>query len=174
MNPLPGAKRLLAICLAAPREAYKRPETVLQPLRVIGTGDGDAELRGGFGRRVRLEDPRVGLDDLAERPESDAVAVGEAAALPPVHQLGAVVHPGTELREQASLADARLAGDRDELDLRLAEHALERVLQQAQLTVAADERGRWCGLGVDAEPAGSRNGLPGGDRITLPLELERR
>ena len=172
-EPLPGARRLLAIGLATPGEAHKRPQAVLQPLRVVGSGDGHAELRGGFGGRVRLEDPGVGLDDLAERPEGDAVAVREAAALAPVHELGAVVHPGPELREQARLADARLTGDRDELDLRLADHALEGVLQQAQLAAAADERCRRRRLGVDAEAARRRKRVPGGNGIALALELER-
>ncbi len=67
-----------------------------------------------------------------------------------------------------------LARDGDELDLRLADHALERVLEQAQLAVAADERRRRSRLGVDAEPARRRQRAPGRNGIALALELERR
>ena len=49
--------------------------------------DGDPEL--GLDRRGRVcrEDPRVSLDDLGQRPEGDAVAVREGAALAPEDQL---------------------------------------------------------------------------------------
>ena len=115
-EPLPGANDSSRSVWPLPGEAHERPEAILQPLCVVGSGDSLAELRGSFGGRIRLEDPGVGLDDLAERPEGDPVPVREAAALAPVHELGAVVHPGSELREQARLTDARLTGDRDELD----------------------------------------------------------
>ncbi len=72
-----------------------------------------------------------------------------------------------------TLADSWLTRDRDELDGRVGQHALERVLEQSQLAVAADERSGWCRLGVDAEPARSRNGLPGSDRIAFAFQLER-
>ena len=60
-----------------------------------------------------------------------------------------------------------------ELDLRLADHALERVLEQPQLPVAADERRRRSRLRVDSEPARRRQRPPGGNGIALALELER-
>ncbi len=41
--------------------------------------DGRVELRRGLGGIVGLEDARLGLHDLAERPERDALAVGQAA-----------------------------------------------------------------------------------------------
>ena len=137
---------LLAIGLAAARQADERAEARPAATRASSApGDGVAELRARFGRRVGLEDAGVGLDDLAERPERDAVAVGEAAALPPVRRAPARSSTQVaELREQARLADPGLAGDRDELDLRLAEHALERVLEQPELALAADERSRRC------------------------------
>ncbi len=114
------------------------------------------------------------LHDLAERPERDAVPVGKASALPPVHELRAIVHPGAELREQPGLAHARLARDRHELDRRVGEHALERVLQQAQLALAPHERRRRSRLCVDAEPARRRQRSPGGNGVAFALELERR
>ena len=111
----------------------------------------------------------MGLHDLAERPERDAVAVREAAALPPEDELRPVVDPVAELGEQPGLADARLARHGDELDLRLADHALERVLEQPQLAVAADERRRR-GLDVDAEAASRFQGSPQGHGLGLALD----
>ena len=164
-----------SVC-AAPGEAHERAEAILQPLaRPSPPATASRELRGGFVGRVGLEDSGVGLHDLAERPERDAVPVREAAALPPVDELGPVVDPGAELREQAGLADAGLAGDRDELDLRLADHALERVLEQTQLAVAADERRRRGRFGVDAEPAASpTRARQVAHRLALALQLEGR
>ena len=109
------------------------------------------------------------LHNLAERPERDAVAVGEAPALSPVDELGPVVDPDAELAQQASLAHARLTRDGDELDLRLADHALECVLQQAQLPVAADERRRRRRFRVDSKRLVADRARQAGTGSPLPL-----
>ena len=64
---------------------------------------------------VALEDPRLRLDHLAERPEADAVAVGERATLTPAHRLAGTFADLPQLGDQAGLADARYPQDRDEL-----------------------------------------------------------
>ena len=48
-----------------------------------GVRDGLMELRRDLVRRVLLEDTGLRLDDLAECPDRDPVAVGEAAPLTP-------------------------------------------------------------------------------------------
>ncbi len=171
---LPGAKRLLAIGVAAPREPHEWCQACLQPLGVVDSQEGLAELVLCLRRVVGLEDARVCLDDLAERPERDAVAVRWAPALSPVDELRPVVDPRAELGEQSRLADAWLACDRDELDLRLTDHALERVLEQTELAVAADERRRRRRFRVDSETARRRQRSPGRNGIAFALELERR
>ena len=46
------------------------------------------ELGVADGRGVGLQDPGVGLDDLSERPERDALAVRQASTLAPGDELG--------------------------------------------------------------------------------------
>jgi hypothetical protein len=70
----------------------------------------------------------VGLDDLAERPERDAVSVGQAPSLAPRDELlPLVVDVGEELGDHAALADPRLAHDRHELARAIAHRALEQT-----------------------------------------------
>jgi len=114
----------------------------------------------------------VRLHDLAERPERDPVSVREAASLSPVHDLRPIVHPAAELGEETGLADAGLADDGDELDRRLAEHSLERLLEQTELVVAADERRCGRGLGVDTEAAACTHRAPDGQRLRLPFDRD--
>jgi hypothetical protein len=49
--------------------------------------DGAGQLLTGLSLIVRLEDSRLSLDHLAERPETDPLPVRQAAALPPAHQV---------------------------------------------------------------------------------------
>ena len=89
------------------------------------------ELGHGHVMSIRLEDPGVGLHDLAQGPERDPFAIGQAPALTPEHDLRTIIDEGMELPNQPALAHARLAGDRDQLDARLLEGPLEDVLEQA-------------------------------------------
>ena len=77
----------------------------MQParLRRIGHEGGyDAiQLSLGLSGRVALEDSRLRLDDLAERPERHALAVGQAPPLSPRDQPGLVVHEPEELEHEA-------------------------------------------------------------------------
>jgi hypothetical protein len=96
----------------------KRRQPRLQPLAVGRLldrgGEGVGEL-GGHGRRaVELEDARLRLEHLPERPEADALPVGQAVTLTPGDQLGLGVHERAELADQPALADPGLAGDGDQ------------------------------------------------------------
>ena len=85
----PGGERLSA--LRSPRsssaETDERPQMALEPLRLGRVdprlADGAAELLLGLLGGSRLEDARLRLDDLGQRPERHAVAVGKRAALAP-------------------------------------------------------------------------------------------
>ena len=88
-------------------------------------------------RAVGLEDARLGLDDLAERPERDPVAVGQAPALPPATRA-----PGARRRSRNSATRRLLPtpgspGQRHELERAAPSNALARALQQRQLVLAA-------------------------------------
>ena len=86
--------------------------------------------------RVVVGDPGRRLHHLGERPVRDALAVGKAAA----GEDGRALETGDELAREPALADAGVAVDRDERGAPVADAARERVLEQLELGVAADER----------------------------------
>ncbi len=176
-EPAPGRERLLAthggFVLA---DADKRRQSRREPgaLRFVReeTGEHHVELRCGLAWVVRLEDPRLGFHDLAERPERDALTVGQAAPVTPGDDVGTLVEGGAKLGDEAALADPRLADDRDELDRRFALGAEERLEQQCALVLASDERAvRRCLWLADAAAGVGR--APDRDRVGLPLRLDR-
>ena len=73
------------------------------------------ELLGCLCLGVALEDAGLRLDDLGERPERDAVSVGEAAALAPGDELRVGVDDARELVHEPALAHPRDGDERDEL-----------------------------------------------------------
>ena len=141
----PGGERLAA---AVSAEAASRP-----PGRRAGAGatrpsaasrsvieralDGGVQLLGRFDLGVLLEDPGLRLDDLRERPERDAVAVGEAASLAPGDELGVGVDDALELVDEPALSHARDRDERDELRRPLVAGALERVAQASRARARA-------------------------------------
>src|SRR5439155_25204762 len=118
------------------------------------------------------EDARLGLHDLAESPERYALAVREAAALPPAHDLGERIDEVAELAQQTSLADAGLSGDRDQLDGFLARRTPVQILEHRQLVPSPDERRAGFPLGLNAEVAARvlRPPQPHGARLALHLD----
>ena len=124
---------------------------------------------------VLVEDPRVGANHLAERPVHDARAVREAASLAEGRGLlRKVLDALAELVQQARLAHARLADQRDEVRALLAGDPAVQRLHQRQLVVAADQRGG----GARADAAGrlgrhQADGLPRRDRLGLALQVQR-
>jgi hypothetical protein len=107
-----------------------RSDPVPLALIVHDGGDRKRELRGSLLRPIVLEDAGVGLHDLAERPERDALAVRKAAPLPPVDEVGKVVDESLELPDEPALADSRLADDGDELHGCISLHPAEEISQQ--------------------------------------------
>ena len=178
----PRGERLVAPVAA---ELAPRPPRPTSARRCVSThalvaGTRERVLDGADGssprsrRRVLLEDARLRLDDLAERPQRDAVAVGEAAALAPRDELRVGVDDPGELVDEAALADARDADERHELRRALVARALERISEDAELALAADELGARLVRDVDAEAGARSDRLPDGDRLGLPLRLDRR
>jgi hypothetical protein len=134
---------------------------------------GRPQLAGHLSGVVGLQEAGVGLDDLPQRPERDAVAVGQAAALPPDDQLGPGVHERSQLADEAGLADPRLADDRDQPHGPLGHGALEQPPQQVQFLLAAHERGVGAPGRLDAGPAPGPDQPPHGHRVGLAPDLDR-
>ncbi len=176
----PGAERLRLLDGVRLRvgQADERRETCPEPLLLGGVLDealdGGGELGVCGGGVVRLEDARLRLHDLPERPVRDALAVGEAAPLPPCrHQVGLIVEVREELADHPALADARLAEQRHELDGRFARGSRERVLQELELVLPPHERGGRAVMELGAEPAVRGLRDPDGERLGLALDLHR-
>ena len=86
--------------------------------------------------RVVVGDPGARLDHRGERPVRDAFAVRQRSAGEDCRALDAL----NELGDEARLAEAGLAEDRDELCAPVAHGARKRVLEELELLLAADER----------------------------------
>ena len=123
--------------------------------------------------RIGLQDPALRLDDLPERPEGDPLPVGQAPALAPAGEPGAVVEGGEELGDKPALAHPRLAHDRHQLAGALLRGALEDAEQQRLLELAADERGGVGAGDVRAEAGARRERAEERERLRLALHLHR-
>ncbi len=168
----PGGERLVAaiaseLCFAG--EAEEREEMRLDARLVARAGervlDDLVDLRRDVLRRVLLQDARLRLDDLAERPERDPVAVGEAASLAPGDELRVGLDDAIQLVDETALADSGDADEREELRRALVPRSLERVPDDAELALAPDELGARLVRDVDAEARVGGGRRPDGDRL---------
>ena len=164
----PGGEGLVSaiaseLCVAG--EAEEREEMRLDARLVARAGervlDDLVDLRRDVLRRVLLENARLRLDDLAERPERDPVTVGEAASLAPGDELRVGIDDALELVDEPALADSGDADQRQKLRRALVTRAFECVPNDAELALAPDELRAGLVRDVDAE---SRTG--GGRRAT--------
>ena len=175
-EPAPGGEGLLLLGRRGHRlEPDEGAEAVLDPVaeRRVGLGQHAVELRRHGGLVVGLEDPGVGLDDLAERPEAGPVAVREAAAEAPRDEIRQGLDVPRQLADEAALAEAGIGDDRRHLERRGRPSAIEERHEEGKLDRAADEWGR-----LRAEltcPAGDRPPRPPeGDGIGLALRGDGR
>ena len=121
---------------------------------------------------VGLENPRLRLDHLAERPEGHSLAIRERAAVSPVDEPEITgLDRLEELEHEPALADTGHSDERDELRLALADHAGEGLAQEFDLLLAADQPSAADPLDRDAGPRLLR--LPDGDRLGLALGFDR-
>ena len=97
------------------------------------------QLAESLGRRIRLQDPRLGLHDLAERPERDPVAVWQAAPLAPAHEIRPAVDLLAKLPRRDGSCRRRAPHHRHQLRRRLAQARANVSLQERELGFAADE-----------------------------------
>ena len=117
---------------------------------------------------VALADPGGVHEGRRDRPERDALAVREAAALDDGR---VVAEPGSELVAEARLPDPGRAEHGDELARSSAPRGRTRR-RAAELAVAADHRQSRCAPGRGAPARRPRAGRRG-ERLGLALHLER-
>ena len=118
------AKRSSRSADAELAEAEQVRQPRLDPGPLLGVGHVPLDRRRGASRRrgrglFVLGDARAHAHHLGERPERDAVAVGEAAATVPADVVGEAVDVLLELPREPRLADARRSPS-TETSLRLA------------------------------------------------------
>ena len=178
----PGGEDLVLLRGARPGghvagQAEQRRQPRLQPLalgRLLDRGGDDVGQLGRDRRRaVELEDAGLGLEHLPERPEADALPVGQAVALAPGDQLGLGVHERAELPDQPALAHPGLAGDGDQPHRGLVPGAGVGAPQPVQLALPAQERRGRRLVGGDPGPAAGGGGQPHRQRSGLALDPDR-
>ena len=180
LEEAPPGREALALrrsrVLAGALQPDEAPEPSRHPLglaRIVGhLLDGRAQLALDIRLRVGLEDSRLRLHDLRQRPEADAFAVRKRAALAPGREVRLGLDRLEELVDEPRLADPRDADEGDELELTLRAGAFERVAERVELALAPEERR--AGLRqVDAEARARLERLPDRDRLRLALGLDR-
>ena len=127
--------------------------------------DRGCELARGRRGLLVLEDAGPAAHHLRERPEGDAFAVREAAALVPPDVFSQPVDVLVELPGEPRLPDPGHAQHGNEVDLPVVCGVVEQLLDHAELTVAARER--WL------EGRGPARGPPEPDDAGRPVQLHR-
>ncbi len=172
----PGREEILLIAGSALLEPEQVGETRLDPAPLLQVRDVQLDHRPQLhkrrGRLLVLEDAAAHPHHLRQRPVGHTLAVGQAAAPVPTDVLGQPVDVLLELPGEPGLADARDAGDRDDLRLPLLCRGVEELLHQTQLAVAADER-RFQAEGLEraSPPRGHPHRPEEREGLGLALEL---
>jgi hypothetical protein len=102
--------------------------------------DRRAKLFARARRLLVLDDARTSSHHVRERPEGDALAVGETAAGVPPNGSCETVHVLLELPREARLADAADPDDRDEVRAAVLGGRVVELLHEPELAIAAHER----------------------------------
>ncbi len=123
--------------------------------------------------RVGLEDACLGLHDLAQGPERDAFAVGQAPPLAPDHRLLTAMDELEELMDHPALADTRFAEDRDELAGTVADRPVQQAFEERPLGITSDEGDLVSTGDVGPEPGASGERPPRRHGSGLPLGRDR-
>ena len=105
-EPSPRGEQLLPLGGGGRFDAEQREQALAEPGALFSSGQHRLELGGGDRGHVGIHDSGVGLQDLPERPERDALPVWEAATLTPGDELGLRVDVAEELGYDATLAES--------------------------------------------------------------------
>jgi hypothetical protein len=151
--------------LVLERHAEQAGEERVRVGRAAGQGaQGGLQLQAHAGLGGVGGDAEPVAQQVAHGPVGDALRVGARAALEEAH---AIAGPPARLGEQPGLADARLAGDRDDRPAAL-RHRLAGLVEHRQLGLAPDQRHLPAHVGWSAL-AGD---LVGPDRSLDPPQLD--
>ena len=158
--------------LADPEQGEQRS---LHPAALLLVRDPARDRLADPGTRRRLvvglRQPGAHADHLAERPERDPAPIRRRAPVVPVDGLDQAVDVLQELPGEPALADAALAGDRDEPHAAVPRRRVVEVLEQPQLVVSPHERSLDRPRATAPTPLGDHaQGAPGGHGRRLPLE----
>ena len=118
------------------REGGRRAGGVGRDLLGQEVATGLPDLLDGELRWIRVEDPRVTLQDLGERPVRDAVAIGQAPATQDERGRLPRLGPREELAGEPRLPDARVTVERYEMRPTFSDHPLVHAPQHLELGVA--------------------------------------
>ena len=172
----PGGKEVRRSPVAAPSSPSSCASRGLHEGALLRLGEVLLERRRKLlARRVRrlvLADPAAHPHHVGERPVGHALPVGQAAAAMPVHLLDDPVEVLVELPREPRLADARDAGHGDEVRASLLGAAVEELLAELQLPLAADERRlQPLRFQLPAQAGDDPQRPPQRDRLRLSLQL---
>ena len=163
----PGRKRFLASGrdgIAGSSDAHQRLHVALHPvaLTLISQRQGDHLAQLGQGRvgAVVVKDAGLCLDDLRQRPEALALAVGKGSSLTPEVELGGRVGGLEQFGDQTALADSGHADQREQLGRRLALAPRERLAEKTEFAGPADDRVERLFVQVAAEASPCLHHLP--------------
>ena len=159
----PGDLLWAPLALEGFHQSGRQPEHVRDSL----LGAALAQLFERLLERVVVRDAGRSLHHLGERPVRDAFAVGKRST----HEHARSLHAVEELSRQAALSDTGLAVDREQMRAAVAEAALERVLEELELVLPADERSARAER--PRRPVEHVDDAPCAQRPVDPLELER-
>jgi hypothetical protein len=182
----PGSKRLLLLGRAGGGgrggagtcQPDKGREPGRQPLPLARLLDHRRDRVAELGCRldpiVGVQDARLSLDHLTQRPKRDPLAVGKTAPLAPGDQLRLSIHDGMQLAHQPGLAHPGLPDDSYQLHRGFANGPLVDAGEQGQLDLAANQRRRRRPIYVDPRAAAGRVRPPDRQRLGLALDPDRR
>ena len=165
----PPTREELLAAQAGLRDPEQRAEARGEERALLRVGDPALQALRELARRLLgglvVGDAEAVADHLAQRPVGDAVAIGQTAPVVPEDVVVQAVEVLLELPQQARLADARGAGDDHEAHGAAIHAAVEELLDESQLGVAAHER--------RLQPVAALGAGDAGDDADRPPELER-
>ena len=156
-----------------PRRPDQRARRASSQSRSGPRRESSSQLRARLRGRIRFEDAGLGLHDLAQGPERDPIAVGQAPTLTPPDQISLGVNVTQELCTHAALPHTRLADQGHQLTRTLLIRSLERPDQERLLQNSADERRGVCANHIAPEPRPSAYRPVGQKRLRFAFHRNR-
>ena len=158
-----GPAVVRALLAAQPEQ---RPDVGEHPFGLVRSGKSVSTVSASLASATSADSfsrtPACAFDHLAERPEADALAVGQASgpAASRSSSASAVDAPASSSATSRDLPMPGTPTSVDELRLALAPRPGERVREERELALASDERRRARCSTIDADARRGSSGLP--------------